>query len=425
MVGERKSLGHDAFWSFAATGSRAVSAAIIFYLLASRLGPSNFGAYQALLAIFLLTAPFVVFGVMHPLTKLTSSEPELARAAWGAAILPAVLSSLVFAGFFTAIVPLVFSEISHVAVLALGLAEFLGYALVMTAAFLLNAINRFAISAAVTTFWSLMRLGSAVVTLVWLEPSITGASIGFLVAALVTAAVTTTTALRTVGSPVYSVKASIQMARDGLPYSFASSGSTVLNDVDKLMLFQIKGDEATGVYAGGNKILGLSAVPMFALLSATYPRFFAAGNESGVAGTRAMARKLSPIVVTYAILMGTALFFAAPLINPILGEGYSDSVSVVRWMVAMPLVNLCGLLAGEVLTGANYQGLRNKMIILAAVVNISLNAILIPLYSWGGAIAATYCSEATLLFSFLWWINRHRNDPARTSISAVREPATA
>ena len=130
-------------------------------------------------------------------------------------------------------------------------------------------------------------------------------------------------------------------------------------------------------------------------------------------------------MIIYSIAIGLALFVAAPLLVPILGDGYEESVSVVRWMVAMPLVNLGGLLAGEVLTGANYQNLRNKMIIIAAAVNISFNAVLIPLYSWGGAIAAPYASEATLLFSFLWWIRRNIDKPARPTIEPTTKPVAA
>ena len=145
-----------------------------------------------------------------------------------------------------------------------------------------------------------------------------------------------------------------------------------------------------------------------------------------MAGTAAFAKKLSPVVIVYSIAMGAALFVAAPLIIPILlGDGFEDSVDVVRWMVAMPLLNLCGLLAGEVLTGANYQNLRNRMIVIAAVVNISLNAILIPLYSWGGAIAATYCSEATLLFCFLWWIRRNLDKPSRGAVEPDAETSVS
>ena len=422
MTTERKSLSHDAFWSFAATGTKAVSAALIFVLLANRLEPAAYGVYSALLAVFLLTGPFVVMGVMHPVTKRVSSDRTQAQAAWGAALLPSVGASLLAGGLAALVVPAFFDGVGWLAALALALSEFLGWSLVMTSTFLLNSVNRYPISAGLTTIWSLFRLTSAVITLVVLEPTVTGASVGFLIAALATGSVAVSLAWRAVGPPQFNGRASKSIAKEGLPYSFASSGSSVLNDVDKLMLIQIKGDEPTGIYSGGNKILSLAAVPMFALLGATYPRFFAAGHENGVAGTAALARKLSPIVFAYSIAVGVGLYFAAPiLIPPILGDGYEESITVVRWMIAMPFVNLCGLLAGEVLTGASYQGLRNRMILGAAAVNIAFNAVLIPLYSWNGAVIATYCSEATLLGSFLWWIKKHYYDPPRVDPELASE----
>jgi O-antigen/teichoic acid export membrane protein len=422
MTTERKSLGHDAFWSFTATGTKAVSAAIIFVLLANRLEPASYGVYSALLAVFLLTGPFVVMGVMHPVTKRVSSDRSQAQAAWGAALLPGVGASLLVGAVAALLVPAFFDGVGWLAAFALALSEFLGWSLVMTSTFLLNSVNRYPSSAGLTTVWSLFRLASAVVTLVVLEPTVTGASVGFLVAALAAGSIAVVLAWRAVGPPKFNLGASRGIAKEGLPYSFASSGSSVLNDVDKLMLIQIKGDEPTGIYSGGNKILSLAAVPMFALLGATYPRFFAAGHESGVAGTAALARKLSPIVFAYSIAVGVGLYLAAPhLIPPILGPGYEESVTVVRWMIAMPLVNLCGLLAGEVLTGASYQGLRNRMILGAAAVNITFNAVLIPLYSWNGAVIATYCSEATLLASFLWWIKKHYHDPPRVDPELATE----
>jgi O-antigen/teichoic acid export membrane protein len=151
----------------------------------------------------------------------------------------------------------------------------------------------------------------------------------------------------------------------------------------------------------------LAATPLYAVLAATYPRFFAKGAEDGLRGTWGYAKRLMVPVAAYAAAAGAGLFVVAPLVDDVLGSGYTDTISVIRWMAVIPLIHLPALLAGEALTGAGFQTKRNQFIIGAGALNVALNLALIGPYGVDGVIVATYASEIFLLVGLVVWIRNH------------------
>ncbi len=60
-------------------------------------------------------------------------------------------------------------------------------------------------------------------------------------------------------------------------YSIGLSAQGVYNDIDKVMLASLSSLGSAGVYAAAYRVIDLAFVPMRAVLSVTYVRFFRLG----------------------------------------------------------------------------------------------------------------------------------------------------
>jgi O-antigen/teichoic acid export membrane protein len=98
----------------------------------------------------------------------------------------------------------------------------------------------------------------------------------------------------------------------------------------------------------------------------------------------------------------------------LLGEEYGPSIAAIRWLAIVPFLQSLHYFAANTLTGAGYQGLRSAVQIGVAVVNVLLNLLWIPVYSWKGAAWATLTCEALLTIA-LWGSIVFRTKPWRTS----------
>lgn len=113
------------------------------------------------------------------------------------------------------------------------------------------------------------------------------------------------------------------------------------------------------------------------------------------------SQKLLPIAGVYGIITSASLFLLAPFIVPLmLGKEYLASVEVLQWLAPIHLISYIQLLAADVLTGAGFQGYRSAIQVTSALLNLSLNLWLIPLFSWKGAASATLTSETLKTLGF-------------------------
>ncbi len=407
---QRRSLKHDTAWSILATGTRTLGAVGIFWMLARYLGTDEFGRYAAALALFLLVGAFVTLGTPHIVVKRLSVDRSVAPESWGAALLPSLILSVLVASFLAALGDLAVPGLDGRAILLLGLAEFLGVAISLPASQALQALDRFPQSAMLTIMWTILRFAFVAIAFFGFEERTPFAvGVALLSASLVAGAVSSGLLISIVGRPRFSIAASKQIVREGFPFSLTQASGIILGDIDKQMLVRRPTDGATltGIYSASNRVLGLVATPVYAVLAATYPRFFAKGAEDGLRGTWGYSKRLMVPVAGYAILASIGLFITAPLVDDILGADYSDSIETIRWMSIIPMIHLPALLAGEAITGAGLQNTRNRFILMAGGLNIVLNLILIGPYGISGVIVATYAAEIFLLGGLCIWIRQN------------------
>ena len=187
---------------------------------------------------------------------------------------------------------------------------------------------------------------------------------------------------------------------EGFHFSVSVSAQSIYNNIDKTLLARMTTLATAGFYAAAYRIVELSFLPVSSLLAASYASFFQTG-EDGIAATVRHAARLLPKALAYSAAVALLIFLAAPLLPYILGHGFQESVTVMRWLAVLPLMKAFSYFAANSLTGAGHQGTRSAVQVGVAIANAALTVAWIHFFGWMGAVWASLVSDGALAIA-LW-----------------------
>jgi O-antigen/teichoic acid export membrane protein len=382
--------------------ARVVVQALTFVLVARLLGPSGFGTFAATLALVMIVAPFAALGTGNVLVMRVARNPDEFRRAWGTALLCIPLAVVPLLVVVVAIRSLFLGFVPLGAMAFVVLAELVFARVVDSAAQAFQGLERMRAASLVSSLPSLARLGGSVALLAVASDAPTAVHWAgiYALASLIAAVAAVGAVTFAIGRPDLRPTGLIRDVRAGIYFSIAQAATSVYTDIDKTMLARIANVTTAGIYAAAYRATAVAFVPITALLNASYARFFRYGT-AGVTASRSFAGSLLGPAAAYGLLAGCALFLLAPLAPLVLGDAYADASSLLRWLAPLPLIQVLSYLPADALTGAGYQRLRSGLQVAAALLNISLNLVLIPVYGAVGAVLATHFSLAALACA-LW-----------------------
>jgi O-antigen/teichoic acid export membrane protein len=182
---------------------------------------------------------------------------------------------------------------------------------------------------------------------------------------------------------------------EGAEYAFSASTSTAYNDLDKTMLSHYGMSAANGIYTMAYRVIDLAVMPAYSMEQAAEPRLFQLGAKS-LKETSNFGRRLLKRSLLASSVVSLGMFVLAPVLPHIVGRGFSESVSALRWLCLIPLFRSVHGVTGAVLTGAGLQRYRSITQIVTVVGNFGLNVWLIPSYGWHGAAWASLATDGGL-----------------------------
>ncbi len=143
------------------------------------------------------------------------------------------------------------------------------------------------------------------------------------------------------------------------------------------------------------RIVDVATIPVLAIREAAMPRFFRSGLK-GIQGSAPLAVTLLKRTAPLGLLAGAAAFIAAPLIPHLVGNGFRETVSALRWLCLIPLFRSIHQMTGGAITGSGLQKYRTATQLAAAGMNVGLNLWLIPRHGWLGAAWASLATDGML-----------------------------
>ncbi len=386
----------------AGMGLRSLAQSVVFLIVARVLGIADYGAYAAVLALSTAFACFSGWGTQALMVRDVSRNLDSFAAAWGRTLTAIVISSpilfAIYIAFAWAVLP---AGVSLTVIAFIGLADLVFAPIGLSAITAYQGHDRHGRAAHLALMPVLPRLAGALALLpleLVLPDDMRLSAWAFLYA--VTAFPATLYAWRMVRKDLGPADKPSWLyvwssLRDGIPFAFGGAALKIYADIDKMMLARLATMEAAGAYSAGYRVADLTTVPVLSLLTAAMPRFFRAG-EGGVHATLAYAHRILLVPLAYSILAGLGLYLCAGILPLLLGATYVDAVPALQWLAWLPVVSLPRLLLQTLLISGDRQNYAVNILAGGCVFNIALNMWLIPLWSWRGAVTATYAAEITM-----------------------------
>ena len=174
-----------------------------------------------------------------------------------------------------------------------------------------------------------------------------------------------------------------------LPLFWATSADLVMNWTDTLMLGILSDSEAVGIYGVAMR----TALPMgfivVAVTSAIASRFAVLYAHGEVRALESLARKATGMMI---LLVSPVLLLLVAFPEWVLGffgAGFRSGAPVLAILAAGQFINVAFSLADTALMMSGYGKVVRNNIFVSALLNVLLNALLIPAYGPVGAAVAT------------------------------------
>lgn len=206
--------------------------------------------------------------------------------------------------------------------------------------------------------------------------------------------------------PNFDLSFSWRFLKRSIPFGLFFLGGVIYFQTDTIMLSVMKDQTAVGLYqAPIRMVLTFEIIPSL-LSTAMYPTicrtFVHSREEAGIMIMRALRYML---YLGLPIAMGMTLL-SKEIVLLVFGDKFMSSVlllHIISWIIP---IRFCGHILGTALSASDKQNMRALATGLSACLNIGLNLILIPRYSYYGAAFASVITSGFLVVFYYYSIKK-------------------
>lgn len=182
-----------------------------------------------------------------------------------------------------------------------------------------------------------------------------------------------------------------------IPFAVSIILSSIYYSIDIVMLTNMIGDYATGIYNASYKLI--SVLTLFysiygAVIFPVMSKFYKNDESMLLVSYEKSIKYLMIIIIPIAI---ATVLYSSDLIHLFYGYKYDDAssvLSVLIWTVCFLFISG----AGNTLLNASHKEVSvSKIYLIAAVFNVVFNLVLIPRYSYYGAALTTVLSDVLIV----------------------------
>ena len=215
------------------------------------------------------------------------------------------------------------------------------------------------------------------------------------------------------GINITQLHASISRAKtllnDSWPLLLSGMAITIYMKIDQIMLGQMIGDEAVGIYSAAARISEVWYFIPMAIVASVFPTIIEA-KKLGEGLYYARLQKLYDLMAAMSVLVALPMtLFSGPLIAMLFGANFSAAGTVLAIHIWAGIFVFLGVASGNWFITENLQKLFFQRTVYGAVANILLNLLLIPKFGVNGAAIALVISQAiaSWLFDGIQKVTRH------------------
>jgi len=179
----------------------------------------------------------------------------------------------------------------------------------------------------------------------------------------------------------------------------ASVGTMIYMRIDQIMLGEMVGNKAVGIYSAATRISEVWYFIPMAISSSVIPSIFRAKEISETLYHQRLKKTIRLLFMLSLIVALPMTFLSSSLVTMLFGNDYIESGGILAIHIWASVFISMGIGASSWFIAENYTHLALKITLTGAIINIILNLFLIPHYGCIGAAIATVISQ--IFASFL------------------------
>lgn len=400
--------------------------AVYFVFIGRALGSREYGAFVGVASLVSVLGQFSSLGMELILIRDVSRDRSKFPTTWGLALEISTIGFFLITAVALVVAHFALSPEVRILVPLISISDLLFAKIALLASRAFQAFGDFRLSANLTALTNLARAAVAGALFVnalrtRTHPTAYSWTQIYWISSLVVAVIGFIAVTKKYGLPAWS-RITRKTLSDGFSFSVSSSSISIYNDIDKTFLISLGQEKAAGIYTAAYRIVDVASTPIYGIYAAAFPQFFREGAKS-VRHARDFSLKLLQKTVPYSVAAALLMAGCSSLLPYVLGPSFVGSTSALRWLCVLPLIRCFHYAAGTTITGSVSQWYRTVQQLTAAALNIALNALLIPKFSWQGAALASLLTDGALAAmnwtSVAWLILRQEKQvavPATTSV---------
>jgi O-antigen/teichoic acid export membrane protein len=389
-------MGRNAGWMLIGQGLNLLLQAGYFILLARLLGAREYGVFAGAFAFVAIATPYSTLGSGLLFVRYVGADHSKFAAYWGNVILSSAVAGSILTVALCLIAPHFLNPASASLVMLVGIANCIFAQLVASMGFIFQAFELLRITAVLNLLTSASRFLAAAAMMIFLSRA---NAMQWALATVYISALTSIVGFlvvtRRFGRPRFAPRMLVSHALEGLGFSLGWSAQSAYNDIDKTLLSHYGLNIQNGIYTAAYRIVDVATTPIAALDAAALPRYVQ-DSARDINSVPPLAIRLAKRASLVGLMASAALFVASPIIPLVLGHGFAETVSALRWLCLLPAMRGIHYLTGCALTGSGFQRYRTTSQLCVAGLNLGLNLWLIPRYGWLGAAWASLASDGSL-----------------------------
>lgn len=383
-------------WLFAGNALRLSVGLLVGVWLARYLGPAQFGLLSYAMAFVSLFGVIATLGLDGIVVRDLVKEPETAKATLGTAFILQLIGGLLAFGITVVAIDFVRSDDTQAKLMVVVLGSAM--------AFKASEVVKYWFESQVQskyTVWveSVVFLSFATVKIVLIlghAPLLAFVWAVFAEALVVAVAFLGVYAWR--GGPLRAWQGQSQRAqnllRDSWPLILSGLAVMVYMRIDQVMLGQLLGDKAVGIYSAAVRISEVWYFLPLTICASVFPAILEA-KKKNVKLYYQRLQELFNLMVLLSLMIALPLtFFSNWLIHTLYDQSYIEAAGVLAIHIWAGIFVFLGVAGSKWFIAENLQRFFFYRTFLGALLNVVLNFILIPKYGLNGAAWATVTSQA-------------------------------
>lgn len=374
---------------------------LITVKIARYLGPDQFGKWSYAIAFATLFGSFATLGLDNIVVRELVHSPTNKSRILGTAFVLKLVASTVAILVVTAAIAILKPNDAQIQLLVL----------LSAAAFLFQASNivDFYFQAEIRSKYSVVAQNAAFLLMAAVKLAMLLNHASLMQFAIVTLCEAALTAVflflaffaqhNTVRHWQFEVKRALKLLIDGFPIILSGLAVALYYKIGLLMISQMRGDAATGIYSAATRISEAWYFVPIALTASVFPMFVERRKHSEQEYLVATQKFYNAIVLLALAVALITTLTSHWVISMLYGARYDGAASILVLHIWAGLFVCLGLASGSTLTIQGLQKYNFYRTLIGCLCNILLNFLLIPRFSGVGAAAATIFSYAASNFS--------------------------